>query len=263
MDQKEQDVIKRLFARLDDCLVWNVTRVGSRTAEPDFDAYYELGGQIEQHDYLRNRHNFAPGEAEALLAFQDPLMVAQNCWYENRFTGFPICEILNDIGAYERFPLTREEQERRNKPKVRQLQERLDKNLADYTAALMNKSKSELVEDSAKIAETQAAYAYMRNDFDYACGGADLLLLLDDPLHYLASRWSMTFDLSGDDDDTILEIIEELKDPENLRHAQEAAASAPIEKPSVLGQLHKATQETGQRSSQEDKPHRKPDTPNL
>ena len=146
---------------------------------------------------------------------------------------------------------------------MQQVKERLDKNLADYTAALINKSKSELVEGSGDIARTQAAYTYMRNDFDYSYGGAELLLLLNDPLHYLASQWSMSFDLSGDDDDTILEIIEELKDPENLRHAQEAAASAQVEKPSVLGQLHKAAQETGQRSSQEDKPHRKPNTPNL
>lgn len=263
MDRKELDAINRLFDRLDKCLVWNTTVLGKRTAEPDIDAIYELGDLIERHRYLKNEHSFAPGEAEALLGFQDPLVAAQSCWEENGFTNFPICEILKDIGAYDRFPLTREELERRSKPMVSQLQERLDKNIADYNAALMKKSKSELIEDSEKIAATKAAYAYMRDDFDYSYGGVDLLLQLDDPLHYLASRWSMTFGLYGDDDDVIQDIIEELKDPKNLRRAQEAAASAPIEKPSVLGQLHKATQETGQRSSQEDKPHRKPDTPNL
>ena len=263
MDRKELDAINRLFDRLDKCLVWNTTVLGKRTAEPDIDTIYELGNLIERHRYLKNEHSFAPGEAEALLGFQDPLVAAQSCWEENGFTNFPICEILKDIGAYDRFPLTKEEQERRGKPKVLLLQERLDKNLADYNAALMKKSKSELVADSEKIATTQAAYAYMRNEFDYAYGEADLLLQLDDPLHYLASQWSMTFDLSGDDDDTIQEIIEELKDPKKLGLAQKAAYSAQIGKPSVLGQLHQAAQEAGKQSPQEDKPHRKPDTPNL
>ena len=90
----------------------------------------------------------------------------------------------------------------------------------------MEKSKAELIEDSEEITCTQAAYSYMRDGYEYTHNDAGLLLNLDDPLHYLASRWSMAFDLSGDDDDTIQEIIEELEDPANLRRAQEAAARA-------------------------------------
>lgn len=225
MDRKELNAINRLFDCLDKDLTWNAALLGRRSGDPDMESVDELGKLFERHRYLKNDHNFAPGEAEALLCFQSPLVVAQSCWEENGFTNYPICEILDSIGAFERFTLTREEQGRRNVSQVQRLIERLDQNLAAYTAALMEKNKSELIEGSEEITKTQAAYSYMKDDFDYSYGDAALLLKLDDPLHYLASRWSMAFDLSGDDDDTIQEIIEELEDPRNLRHAQETAAA--------------------------------------
>lgn len=226
MDRKELNAINQLFDRLDKSLAWNAALLGRRNPTPDMENVDELGKLFERHRYLKNDHDFAPGEAEALLGFSDPLAVAQSCWEENSFiNNFPICEILNDIGAYDRFTLTKAEQERRKGPQVQLLKERLDQNLAAYTAALMGKSKSELIEDCEKITSTQAAYSYMRCSYEYTHNDADLLLKLDDPLHYLASRWSMSFDLSGDDDDTIQEIIEELEDPRNLHDAQEAAAT--------------------------------------
>lgn len=226
MDRKELNAINQLFERLDKSLAWNAALLGRRNPTPEMETVNELGDLFERHRYLKDDHDFAPGEAEALLGFSDPLVVAQSCWKENGFTdGFPICEILNDIGAYDRFTLTTAEQERRKGPQIQQLKERLEQNLTAYTAALMEKSKSELIEDSEKITNTQAAYSYMRYGYEYTRNDADLLLKLDDPLHYLASRWSMSFDLSGDDDDTIQEIIEELDDPRNLRRAQEAAAA--------------------------------------
>ena len=264
MDRKELNAINRLFERLDKCLVWNAALLGRRNPTPEMETVNELGDLFERHRYLKNDHDFAPGEAEALLGFSDPLVVAQSCWKENGFTNsFPICEILDEIGAYDRFTLTKAEQERRKGPQVQQLKERLKQNLAVYTAALMEKSKSELIKDSEKITNTLTAYSYMKHSYEYTHNDADLLLKLDDPLHYLASRWSMAFDLSGDDDDTIQEIIEELEDPANLRRAQEAAAPVQAGKPSVLDQLHKTGQEMDQRPPQEDRLHHKPDAPNL
>lgn len=232
MNREEQNALTRLFKRLDECLVANAALTGEgiagKVSEFDVSNVYELAGMIERHRYLKNDHPFAPGEAEALLCFNDPLAVAQSCWEENGFTNFPICEILNDIRAFERFPLTSEEQDRRSKPQMEQLveglKERLDQNLSAYTAALMEKSKAELVEDSEAITNTKAAYDYMRNSYDYTYNEAELLLKLDEPLHYLASRWSMTFDLTGDDDGIIMENILDLLSPENLQRAQEAAA---------------------------------------
>lgn len=264
MDQEARKAKRELFDRLDDRLAWNVVMLGRRTSEPNLDDVYALGDLIELHHYLKEVHVFAPGEVEALLCFMDPLVVAQNCWCENRHPdGYPICKILEDIDAYKQFPLTKVEQERRNEPLVQQLKKRLDENFAAYTAALMDKSKQDLLAESESIATTQAAYEYMRNDFDYSYGKADLLLKLDDPLKYLAAHWSLSFDLSGDDDDTIEEIITDLEDPVNLRHAQEAAAPIQAGKPSVLDQLHKTVQETSQRPTQEGRPHRKSDAPNL
>ena len=226
MDRKELDAINRLFDRLDSNLSWNAAILGRRNPDPDMETVDALGDLFERHRYLKNKHNFVPGEAEALLSFINPLIVAQCCWEENRFANFPICEILNDIGAYDRFTLTKEAREQRGKPQVQALQERLDQNLAAYNASLMGKSKQELIEESEAITITRAAYEYMRDSFDYSYGDANLLLKLDDPLYYLASRWSLSFDLSGDDDDTIGEMIEELNDPLTLQRAQEEAAAA-------------------------------------
>lgn len=260
MDRKELDAINQLFERLDKCLVWNAALLGRKNPAPKMEAVDMLGDLFERHRYLKNEHNFVPGEAEALLGFTDPLVVAQCCWEENGFTNFPICEILNDIGAYGRFSLTKEEQERRSKPQVQALQARLDQNFAAYNASLMGKSSQELIAESEAITITRAAYEYMRDSFDYSYGDADLLLKLDDPLYYLASRWSLSFDLSGDDDDTIGEIIEELKDPVKLHRAQKEAAAyfgltaEKDEKPSLLGQLRKTAQEAGQHPTGERNP---------
>ena len=252
----EQDLKKQLFERLDNRLAWNAVLLGKRASEPSVDDVYALGELIERHRYLKEEHDFAPGEVDALLCFFDPLEVAQCCWAENGFTHFPICEILEDINAYKRFPLTNEEQERRNKPQVKQLMERLDQNFAAYNASLLGKSKQELVDSSLEIATTQAAYEYMRQDFQYAYGETELLLQLDNPLRYLASRWSLDFDLTGDDDDTIADIISDLDDPDNLRDAQKRFAAVQKEKTSVREQLRNTAQEAGQRPPTERKPHR-------
>ncbi len=248
MEQEVNDAKGQLFGQLDECLSWSLVMLGRNTSNPSLGDIYAMGDLIERHYYLTERHKYAPGEVEALLCFQDPLVVAQNCWVENRYgDSFPICKILEDISAYKQFPLTQAEQERRNEPLVQRLKERLDENFAAYTASMMVKSKQELIAESENIATTQAAYQYMRNGFDYSYGLADLLLKLDDPLQYLAARWSLTFDLPGDDDDTIEEIIKYLEHPPNLSRAQEFEASAKEQKPSVLGQLNKAAQEAGQR----------------
>lgn len=252
----EQDLKKQLFERLDNRLSWNAALLGSLASGPSVDDVYKLGKLIERHRYLKEEHNFAPGEVDALLCFFDPLEVAQRCWEEKEFTHFPICEILEEMNAYKRFPLTYEEQERLSKPQVKQLMERLDQNFAAYNASLLGKSKQELVASSLEIATTQSAYEYMRKDYQYAYGETGLLLQLDDPLRYLSSRWSLDFDLTGDDDDTIADIITDLDDPDNLRNAQRMIAAAQGEKTSVREQLRNAVQEAGQRPPGERKPQK-------
>lgn len=239
--------------------------LGWKEGGPSIGDAYELQSLAERHYYLKVEHEFTAAEVEALLAFTDPLAVAQNCWEENDHKhSFPICEIMDTIRAYERFPLKEPDRRAQQQEQLTEtLKSVLDKNFAAYTAALMGKSKQELVEGSLDIATTQAAYSYMKDDYEYNREELNLLLQLDDPLQYLASRWSMDFDVTGDDDGIINEIILELNDPKYMRQIKEAEARTHEEKPSILDQLHKTAQEADQRPPQEGKPHRRPDTPNL
>lgn len=134
----------------------------------------------------------------------------------------------------------------------KQLFERLDKNFTDYNASLLNKSKQELVESSLEIAKTQAVYAYMKNDFPYCYFEAKLLLQLNNPLYYMASRWSLDVGLSDNDYDVIQEMIGELDDP-NCPYLDESDEAAQGERTSVLKQLHDTPKEAGQRPSGEHK----------
>ena len=264
MAQKMAEDKKELFERLDKNLVWHTAILGKRSQEPDMEDIYRLRDLIERHEYLKYEHQLTPAEIKALLCFEDPLNVAQFCWDVNTsLDSFPICELLDSIEAYDEYRLTKEEQERRMGPQVKALKDRLDQNLTAYNASLLGKSKQELVAASEDISLTLAAHDYMRNHFDYAYGEADLLLKLDDPLSYLASRWSPTFDLSGNDDDDIEEIITDLRDTFYFQDVQTKLASLPMKKPSVLEQLRKAAEAVGQRPFQESDPQRKPDIPNL
>ena len=76
-------------------------------------------------------------------------------------------------------------------------------------------------------------------------------------------RAGTDFDLPGDDDDAIDEIIGELDDPDYLRYVQTEISPILSDKHSVLEQLRKAAETVVQRPSQEPKPQRKPDIPNL
>ncbi len=89
MDRKELDAINRLFDRLDRNMSSNAAILGRRNLDPDIETVDALGDLFERHRYLKNKHDFVPGEAEALLSFIDPLVVAQCCWEENRFANFP------------------------------------------------------------------------------------------------------------------------------------------------------------------------------
>ena len=70
---------QQLFERLDRSLVWDAATLG-QAGSINVDAVYGLERLIERHRYLKNEHSFAPGEAEALLCFEQPLTVAQICW---------------------------------------------------------------------------------------------------------------------------------------------------------------------------------------
>lgn len=105
-----QEAINKLSERLDECLLEQAELLRGQENRPDISALYEIGRLAEIHMYLKMVHDFSPGEAEALLRFQDPLMAARWCWEANHDEfSFPICELLKEINAWERFPQTAEE----------------------------------------------------------------------------------------------------------------------------------------------------------
>ena len=96
----EQEAKRMLMERLDDCLKVHADLLDSQ----DIGSIYELQDLARLHYYLKVEHPFTPSEVEALLSFQDPLEVARWCKEENTHAhSFPICELLNEIRAYERF----------------------------------------------------------------------------------------------------------------------------------------------------------------
>ena len=96
----EQDAKRLLLERLDDCLKVHADMLDAE----NIGAIYELQDLAELHYYLKVEHEFTPAEVEALLEFQDPLDVARWCREDNTHThSFPICELLKEINAYERF----------------------------------------------------------------------------------------------------------------------------------------------------------------
>ena len=105
MRNLEQEAKKLLIARLDDCLLDHAAAICA-DGRPAIKDVYELQDLSALHYYLKAEHEFTPAEVEALLEFKDPLNVARWCSEDNTHAhSFPICELLNEINAYERFEL--------------------------------------------------------------------------------------------------------------------------------------------------------------
>lgn len=101
----EQEAKHQLLVRLDECLLEHAAALNGKDG-PTIKGVYNLQGLSEIHYYLKVEHEFNPAEVEALLRFADPLEVAMCCWEDNPHEhSFPICELLKETRAYERFPM--------------------------------------------------------------------------------------------------------------------------------------------------------------
>jgi len=122
----ELEAKQLLMAKLDESLLHHAQELcaGER---PTIANVYHLQELAEVHCYLKTAHEFNAAEVDALLHFADPLGVAANCWEENSHEySFPICDLLQETNAWERFPPA--EQDPPQKPTVRQqLRTALDK----------------------------------------------------------------------------------------------------------------------------------------
>lgn len=157
----EQEAKRLLMERLDDCLKVHADLLDSQ----DIGSIYELQDLAQLHYYLKVEPPFTPAEVEALLSFQDPLEVARWCKEENTHAhSFPICELLEKIGAYhkfDRFPPAQAD------PKA-ELIKRLGQNYFAYMEKLDSLSTGALVANAREIATVQEVYTYLAEHYTFS-----------------------------------------------------------------------------------------------
>lgn len=237
--------------RLDRSLLNHVVTLGHKDGGPSIGDAYELQDLAERHFYLKAEHKFTPAEVEALLSFADPLAVAAACWEDNGHKhSFPICELLNEIGAYQRFPMKEDTNTQSQEQLVEAVKAVLDQEMLEYRTSLLSKGKTELIEKSCEIAAMKNAHTFMMSDYEFEKGDAETLLRMEKPLRFVASLWPTGIDPPFDMSDLISESIGTAGayQQEDKPAIQESTRQ---EKPSLQGQLRAAMQEVKQRPTHE------------
>ena len=217
--------------RLDECLKVHADMLDAQ----NIGSIYELQGLSELHYYLKVEHVFTPAEVEALLSFQDPLDVARWCWEENNHEhSFPICDLLKEIDAEQKFEHFTSEPSAQDKYTL--LMKRLGQNYFAYRESLMSKDKESLIEKAAEITAMQEAYFYLTTKFEFGDEMLDDVLALENPLKYFADRWLLPVSDVFDVDMDIRENIAGIRDSQEYLCQRGPAVS-------VLARLQNAAQE--------------------
>lgn len=244
----EQDTQKLLFERLGQSLLDHAHTLINKEGGADISDIYKLADLSDRHYYLSVEHQFTSAEIDALLLFEDPLAVADACWGESEHDDtFSICEVLDEIDAYERFPMTVPLGKR-----IEELKAVMERNYAEFTASLTGMSKSELIENSQEIASMRGAYAFMMDKFPYEVIEVNNLLKLKNPLRFLADNWLLPSEEPG----LVHDFLADLNSPEYIKRYVETAP-AQSGRTSILEQLRNAVQVGSQRPSAERKPRGK------
>ena len=211
----EQDAKRLLMERLDECLKVHADMLDAQ----NIGSIYELQGFSELHYYLKVEHVFTPAEVEALLSFQDPLDVARWCWEENNHEhSFPICDLLKEIDAEQKFEHFTSEPSAQDKYTL--LMKRLGQNYFAYR----------------EITAMQEAYSYLTTKFEFGDEMLDDVLALENPLKYFADRWLLPVSDVFDVDMDIRENIAGIRDSQEYLCQRGPAVS-------VLARLQNAAQE--------------------
>lgn len=227
----EQDAKRLLMERLDECLKVHADMLDAQ----NIGRIYELQGLSELHYYLKVEHVFTPAEVEALLSFQDPLDVARWCWEENNHEhSFPICDLLKEIDAEQKFEHFTSEPSAQDKYTL--LMKRLGQNYFAYRESLMSRDKESLIEKAAEITAMQEAYSYLTTKFEFGDEMLDDVLALENPLKYFADRWLLPVSDVFDVDMDIRENIAGIRDSQEYLCQRGSAVS-------VLARLQNAAQE--------------------
>lgn len=235
----EQDAKRLLFERLDDCLKVHADMLDAE----NIGSIYELQGLAELHYYLKAEHEFTPAEVEALLSFQDPLDVARWCWEDNTHAhSFPICELLKEINADQRF--TKAEPEPTFSDKYVELMRTLTKNLYAYQEELLSGDKQVMLGRTEETAAVMAAYRFMQDMYSPNEKEIDYFLRYDDPLKLIAGHWPDSAVTCGEA--VICNVMEEIDSPPEERMQQPK---------SIREQLQHAAQEVRNRPAPEKPGH--------
>ena len=178
----EQEAKRLLMERLDDCLKVHADLLDSQ----DIGSIYELQDLAQLHYYLKVEHPFTPAEWKLCCRFRTRWKLPAGAKRKNTHThSFPICELLEKIGAYhkfDRFPPAQAD------PRT-ELIKRLGQNYFAYMEKLDSLSTGALVANAREIATVQEVYTYLAEHYTFQPGEAELLLRLDDPLGYISGRW--------------------------------------------------------------------------
>lgn len=173
--------------------------------------------------------------------------VARWCKEENSHAhSFPICELLKEIDAEKNFE--KFEKELTVQDRHTALMKRFGQNYFAYRENLMSRDKESLIEKAPEIAAMQEAYSYLTTQFEFDEGMVDNLLMLDNPLKYLADRWLVP--VSG-----IFDVDWDIRDHINaVRESQEYLCQKK-EPASVRERLQQAVQEVKGRPAPEKPAH--------
>lgn len=244
-----------LMEQIDKSLLEHAVALGKKEGGPGIADIYRMQEMSEVHYYLKVEHDFKPDEVAALLQFTDPLDVAVECWEERiNKEKFPFCEVLDEIKAYDRFPLIDPARDARQQEQlIAAGKAKLDQNMEDFQSSLMGMEKPQIIAQSAKITAMQEAYGYMMDGFVFEPGDAEILLRMDNPLEFVANQWPsemvQLLDLGGQ----IGEAIEEAGKYETLQRKEDLSVPAAkrtdmqTEKPSVREQLRDNARKASQR----------------
>lgn len=189
-----QDAKRILMDRLDENLRYHAETVDHL----DIGSIYYMQALAELHYYLETEHEFSPAEIKALLFFEDPLEAAFHCKEENTHAGrFPVCEILMEINAYERFKKMPEFPQLYQKH--RELKKRLTQDLEEYKEQILTGDRDMLLKDIRLIGAAFEAYDFMMDAYEPRMGEVDFLLQLEKPLRVIQDYWRYDSVLVGED----------------------------------------------------------------
>ena len=190
----EQEAERMLMDRLDENLRYHAETVDHL----DIGSIYYLQALAELHYYLKTDHKFSPAEVKAILFFEDPLEVVFHCKEENTHGGrFPICEILAEINAYERFKKMPEFPMLYKKH--RELNRRLTQELEEYKEQICTGNRDMILKNIRIIGAAFETYDFMTDSYRPRMEEVDFLLQFEKPLKVILDYWGHDPAVVGED----------------------------------------------------------------